>query len=216
MSDQATVTLTGAWAAFTAAMDPHKFEARLRQYVGMANERIGRQFVARARRKITEKAYTPNSPITVILKRGKSTPLVDKGDLNQAISYDLPDPWTVRVGVVKRKVTAEVWNIALILHEGAVVDVAKHPGVRRKVWAMVAESLGNRKGMNKAQRRSMTDAAGAVASGGGPRKDLWIIPPRPYIQEPLEEASFAVFARKTWEAAVLAALTGKPPPPGGP
>jgi hypothetical protein len=197
-SDTASVTLTGAWAAYAKALDPVKFAARLKVAVERANKRIGRQFQADAVKRIRARSYADNSPITVLLK-GSSAPLVDGGDLVQSITYDQPTWNIVRVGVLRMKSGDKLVNIAKILHYGAVIDVGAHPAVRRAVFAKLRAKLGKKKSARLAQWMG--------ASGG--RKDLWIIPGRPFLSEPLQAADFRAFARAQWVAAVRYAVGAK-------
>lgn len=206
MADGMKVTLTGAWQAFQAAMDPVKFHARLERNVGIASRRIGHQFQSVARRAIRDGRYAPNSPITVILK-GSSRPLVADGDLFQALTWENPDPFTVRMGVHKARSGAELVNIGIVLHEGATIDVGKHPQVRRKVWSMVSKKMRGR--MSGASKKSILGAAATLGqSKGAGAKDIWTIPPRPFIIYPIETSSFQAFMRKTYASAVKASFTG--------
>jgi len=209
-SDNVDLKLIGAWDAYRKAIDPAEFAQRLQLYVGKAHERIGRQFQARAQRAIREKVYAPNSPITVILKRGQSTPLVGRpgGDLFQALSFSIPDPFRVRLGVIRQRAGDELVNVARILHEGATIDVAAHPNVRVAVWAKVREAMGRRAGTKKAaSSRASALSSLALGSSGGP-KNLWVIPPRPFILEPVADPKFGAFARAEWTDAARLAIFG--------
>lgn len=235
-ADLATLKLTGAWSSYLKVLDPVEFQHRLEHEVRRANQRIGIQFQARARRAIRDGKYHPNSPITVILK-GSSKPLVNKGDLVQQISYDQPTWNEVRVGLIKQKTGAKPINLGHILHEGATIDVTLHPNVRRKVWAMVRDALGPGRRLNQLQRQSVGAAATSLGmalggkkprkkpmskrqlaamwanvpsvSGGG--KKIWVIPARPFIREPLEDGAFQKWVRGEWVAAASRALFGGEP-----
>jgi hypothetical protein len=237
VGDVATLKLTGAWASYLKVLDPVEFQERLEHEVRRANDRIGRQFMARARRAIRDGKYAPNSPITVILK-GSSKPLVDKGDLAQQISYEIVSWNEVRVGLTRAKVGSKNVNLGMILHEGATIDVEKHPAVRRRLWAMVREALGPGRKLNGRQRASIGAAAqslGMALGGKKPRKKpmskrqlgamwaskgkvpgtgkkVWVIPARPFIREPLTDAAFTKWVRGEWVAAAGRALFGDAAP----
>lgn len=196
MSDGVTIELSPEWDAFESALDAKKFKARLAEHLAIANQRIGRQFVATAQRQIRAGKYAPNSPITAILK-GSSKPLVDTGALFQGLSFATPDPFTVRLGIMRARAGDEVVNVGLILHEGATINVSSKPQVRRKVWSMVRRAL--------AQQGA---AAAAALNPGGNAKDVWVIPPRPFIVQPLSSAGFQKFLRAQFEGAVRATLLG--------
>lgn len=238
MAQGPAIKLTGAWGAFAKAMDPQVFRPRLERQLMTANERIGRQFQARARRLIRSGAYAPNSPLTVILK-GSSKPLVDKGDLFQAITFDLPSPYMVRVGVFRAKAGDQLVNLGAILHEGATIDVQKHPGVRAKVWSLVRSAIGNSSKLRGASRAAVVGAATSIGMSkggkakpklkgqalkrffasqpktGGPAKKVWVIPGRPFIAQPLSDPTFRNFALEQWSRAVRATFLGMAPGAGG-
>ena len=213
MADGVSVQLTGAWSAFTQAVDPKEFRARLERQLVLAHKRIGRQFVRMARQRIRALQYASNSPITRIIK-ASSKPLVDTGQLFQGITFSTPDPYTLRVGVHKSKIGSEAVNIAIVLHEGATIIVTAK--VRAAVFAKVSKQLGAASGgaFKKGQRRTIITAArdltksrGATITSG---RTIWRIPGRPYLSDPLNDPAFILFVRETWSEAVKIALF----PPG--
>ena len=217
-SDEA-MKLIGDWNAFQKAIDPKQFQARLQREVTRANARIGRDLVGRVRRSIRGKEFQANSPITILLKLGLSTPLVHRGDLFQQITFHQPDWRTVQVGVVKAKgATDEQVNVAVVVHEGATIDVSRYPQVPRKVWMMIGQAMA-KSGLNRRQMASRAKAAGALAQkapgGASKMQSVWVIPGRPYIAKHVLDPSFAVFAKSQWAEAVKRAIFGGPKPAGG-
>lgn len=228
------ITLTGAWKAFTEALDPVVFRQRLERNLLRAGERIGRQAQARVRRAIRAGDFAPNSPITVILK-GSSKPLVDTGALFQSITFDQPDPWTVRVGVLRARAGEKQVNIAAILHEGATIDVQAHPEVRAKVWAMIRQRLGDVGKLKGARKGAVISASAMIgmkpmtpgrkkalnaffASQPKPPstgKKVWVIPARPYILQPLSDPGFGKWAAGEWGDAVRLTFLGGKQAAGG-
>lgn len=200
------LTLTGQWEQFVKSLDPKLFEQRLNKRMGIASERIGRQFQRRVRAQIRAGIFEPNSPVTIAIK-GSSKPLVAGGDLFQAVSFDVVNPTTVRVGVVRQRSGDEMVNIALVLHEGATIDVGKHPAVRRAVFAKMRRSM--KAGGNKRVVAARKKAAAQLAGGGSGAKDVWVIPGRPFLGSVLEDAAFRTWARKEWAQGVKDVLTGK-------
>lgn len=188
------------------ALEPARVNAILDAVYKSAFQRIGEIAVAAIRNAIRADEYEPNSPITVILK-GSSKPLVDHGDLIQAVSYSQPTPRSLQVGMIKTVVAkGETYNIGVILHEGASIDVGAHPKVRTKVWAMVSEALGTRR--RGASLTSTWRAAVALAGshGGSGRKDIWIIPARPFISGPLQGPAFQAKLERVYEMAAKQAV----------
>lgn len=232
-----TITLTGAWKAFSEAMDPAVFKERLQKNLLRAGERIGRQAQARIRRSIRAGDFAPNSPVTVILK-GSSKPLVDTGALFQSITFDQPDPWTVRVGVLRKTAGEKQVNVAAVLHEGATIDVQAHPEVRAKVWAMVRERLGDVAKLKGAQKGAVVSASAMIGlkpsaslsparkkalaaffasqpKGPAGGKKVWVIPARPFIVQPLSDPSFGKWAAGEWGDAVRITFLGGKQTSGG-
>ena len=226
--------LKGDWDTLLGVLRHDDLQKRLMRQLRVANTRIGREFVARAKRLIRARAYEPNSPITAILK-GSATPLVDRGDLMQSITYDARDPERLIVGVIRAKSGSEQVDIATTLHEGATIDVRANPRVRRAVWAKVRRSvnaqrllslsgrsrttvvsaarqigLGGRRGtpMTDRQRRAYWARQPKTSSAGG-GKPIWRIPARPFILRPLNDPAFVRFVRTTWTEAIRLALAPK-------
>ena len=232
MPPKAAVTLTGQWREFVENLDGNKFQRRLDMELRRANELIGKKFQRTARGLIRAAVYAPNSPMTIILK-GSSKPLLDRGDLYQAITYDVEGPYAVRVGVIKHRLKgADALDVAWILHEGATINVAQHPKVRRKMWAMLRERMAGiaklskprrevvlaaAKGMGLGKKRRFTRkqiayliATGKISRPGPQYKPtsspIWTIPARPFIARPLSDPEFPAYALKCWERAVKRAL----------
>jgi hypothetical protein len=226
------IRLTGAWDAYLKAMDARDFRARLARRLATAADRVGRTFVASVRREIRAGVYAPNSPVTVILK-GSSKPLVDKGDLFQSMTYQVDGPYHLNMGVIRAKSGDKLVNVALIVHEGATINVKQHPKVRAKVWAMIRSKLSPEAlaALNRRQRASVSSAAGTLGlskkghrwterqrrwwfashpstAGSGPARDVWIIPARPYLARVAESSDFQRMIGDTYAQAVQAAFSG--------
>jgi len=223
---QGGIKLSDEWRRYLELMDPKAVKVRLAKGAARAGARVGQHFQREARARIRGQDYAPNSPVTVALK-GSSTPLVDRGDLYQGLTYDQPDPYTIRLGVMRRAVGDKGINVAAILHEGATIDVRRHPQVRAKVWAMVRDRLSAERlaALNPRSRRAVKRAAGQLglaapqrramfarmgrgrSSGSG--RDVWIIPARPFIVRPIEAPSFGTFVVDQYAQATKAALGGR-------
>lgn len=203
-----SVRLVGSWKELEAAIDPRDFRKRLDKALVVAFARIGAKFVGAARRAIQTEQYAPNSPITVILK-GSSKALVDRGALYQAITSQVGlDGRSVRLGVIRRRSGPEVVDLAIILHEGATIDVGRHPQVRRKVWAMVGEALRASGALSLRRRGAVRRAAESLGGGGG-GKQVWVIPARRFLADPLASAEFQGYAKAELAAAAKRALLGR-------
>lgn len=205
------VKLDKEWADLLDTLDGPKFEKRLGRALQMAHGRIGRQFQGDARRAIRSGDYAPNSPMTVILK-GSSKPLVDNGDLALSITYDQPDEYQLRLGVMRSSATDKEINVALVLHEGATIDVAKHPKVRMAVWAKMKDSMAQYRRADKRfkKARAIKGAAALMGTGAkGGSKDIWVIPARPFILAAVDNPVFERFIADQYAKAVKAAFRTK-------
>jgi hypothetical protein len=231
-SSKVGVELIGDWKGFVQGLDSEAFTRRLQGELRKANELIGKRFQRQARALIRGGAYAPNSPMTIILK-GSSKPLLDRGDLFQAITYEVESSYVVQVGVIKARLKGpDALDIAWILHEGATINVEQHPKVRRKLWAMLRERMAGLAKMRKPRREVTLKAAGAMGLGrkkkftrkqvayliatgkinvpGRQHKPtsnaIWTIPARPFIARPLADPAFTAYALERWSAAVKVAL----------
>lgn len=184
--------------AAAAALDPVRAKRILEHYLRAAGTRVGQAGQAAIRHAIRHGNYTKNSPLTEIIK-GSTKPLVHKGDLWQAVAFELTREGGVRIGVFRM---AGEHNLAVLLHEGfSYVPTARQ---RAKVWALVAEALGkSRAGASGAATRR---AARSIATGGRKAGGLWVVPARPFIAEPLGQPGFASEVRLTYEKAIAQAI----------
>lgn len=189
--------LFGDWNQLAEQLNAEGFEQRVREVGRKANTRIGLQGVAEIRRSIRAGEYEPNSAATIALK-GSSKPLVDRGDLQRAITFEVQQGrdnrgrfnskgGSVTIGVNRRSPKA---NIAEALHEGFTIDLRKHPQVRKAVMAKLRE-----KGFQATS-----------SSGGQGSADVWVVPPRPFIEQPLTSDKFLAFVRSTLQQAFAEAL----------
>ncbi len=205
------VKLDKNWDELLDTLDWPKFEKRIGRAVAVAHGRIGREFQGTARRAIRSGDYAPNSPMTVILK-GSSKPLVHRGDLVQSITYDQPDPFQLRLGIMRSGATDKEINVALVLHEGATIDVAKHPKVRMAVWAKIKDAMGQYQRSDKRYKkaRAIKGAAALLGTGAkGGSKDVWVIPARPFLIAAVDNPVFERFIADQYIAAVEAAFNRK-------
>lgn len=172
---------------FIQAMDPRRARARLEA------EQVRRmsRAVALLRGDVieyinSEKHGVPNSPLTILTK-GSERPLVDRGDLRQAISTAVESAGNVvrgAVGVLRTarrgrggRFKTSAANVAAALHEGFTVKVTD--AVRRAVFAEMRRRRGKR-------------AKPARVGGGGAK--TWRVRGRPFIRDPLDAAAERIAA----------------------
>jgi len=176
-----SVVLTGDWARWEKLVDGPNFQRRLAKVMPVAFRRIGLLLVGNMRKAIRSGNYAPNAPLTKLTKKS-SKPLVDRGDLMRALTFDsqhnpTAGTYSVWVGLSRKardKDGNEVANIGAALHEGFSVLVT--PEIRRAVFAK----------MNERNKGAKVQPTGAAA------KAVWIIPPRPFVTQPVEASKNAV------------------------
>lgn len=199
----ARVRLFG-WREVLNGLDAVAFRRRLEREIRHANQRIGREAVAVVRRQIRGGAYAPNAATTAFLK-ASSRPLVNTGELFQSISFDTP-AWNVaRIGLLRATMGPEAVNIGIALHEGYTITVTDR--VRARFMAMIRAAAGmtgslGRDAQGRFRRR------GVLPPLSGPARSVWIVPPRPYLEDPLSSAGFRGFVFDAWSQAARRALAG--------
>lgn len=186
------------WKAAAASLDPEVFLRRLRARSPRTFARLGLKFVALATKAISAKEYTPNSPITIAFKQA-STPLVGGGkggDLMAALTYHVEssgDVVKVWFGVNRnaRGKDGAIEPIAMYLHEGATIDIQKHPNVRKFVMARLREIAAGKAPGDSAKAVQILNKTHSSWHGS---EGMWVIPARPFIRGPLESDEFQKFA----------------------
>lgn len=186
--------------ACIASLEPGRARSIWEHYLHAAHTRVGQAGVAAIRNSIKADEYAANSPITVIIK-GSSKPLVDRGDLFQAISYEIRGHW-MRIGLFRQIAGVKTYNLGLLLHEG--FSYTPTDRQRAAVWAKVAEALGSSR--TGSSRQATRGAALAMGSRAGSAAPVWVVPARPFIRKPLSSSSFLSGAQRTYEQAAAAAI----------
>lgn len=122
--------LTGDWDKLNNLLNPERLQKKLHQ----ATARVGNYGVSEIKKGIVSGApagekFTPLSPMTIENRKkrhGKAStrPLIDNGDLVGSITYAIPNPDTVFIGVKKTaKGGADQANIAAVHEFGCTIPV---------------------------------------------------------------------------------------------
>lgn len=120
MSAKVTLKLTG-WKEFEMAIKGPKFEKALQKHVGRATTKSAQMLQKEVRKTIKQADFTKNAMLTVAIKRS-SKPLVDRGDLWQAVKA-VTESWKrATVGI---KYMHNQYDIAKLLHDGGTVPVTE-------------------------------------------------------------------------------------------
>lgn len=199
-------------------LDPARVKPRLERNVMRALKRIGQKFVAMAVKAIRAKQYAPNSEATIALKNA-STPLVGGGKggaLMQSITFVIP-PGTLDLWVgANRNATTEdgkpMASLVRILHDGATIDVQKHPKVRIALMTSLRDVAAGKKPGNASRARRIIqemkkaglarNRKAAAWTGWGKGKSVYVIQPRHFLASILADPEFVAFADAEMRAAV--------------
>jgi len=189
------------WKQYAAAIDAKGFDKSMMRHLRVASQKNGLLFVKAIRQSIKGGEFEPNKALTVAIK-GSSKPLVDHGDLFQAITYKLYGDTKVFIGVLK---TAAGYNIAAMLHEGAAIKVTK--AMRALFFVLWQASEG------KIDPAKLTGRAAELfermSSGWYPLKDstrVIVIPARPFIKVSFWNPELIAKAEANWHQACAAAI----------
>lgn len=124
------------WRRFQRFLDPKNFQSQMTRLINLATRRAARYVVDEVRASIQRNEYEPLSGLAIISKASPSSlPLVDAGSLWLSITDKVINPFAAFVGVLRQakgKRGKNMYNIALILHEGATIGVT--PKMRAYFW----------------------------------------------------------------------------------
>ena len=122
--------LTGL-KALEVALDPARFDAASKKALRRATQLNGKVGERSMRQCIRAGVSPSNAALTQALKGGDK-PLVDSGELFQAIASEVVSDSEVFIGVLR---TNGAYNVAEIVHEGATIGVtAKMRGMFFYLW----------------------------------------------------------------------------------
>lgn len=214
----------GAWNNLIADFDPDAIRSSLKEEGGKAFKRIGSRAVAMAVKLITSgKEYVPNSEITIAFKK-TSTPLVGGGkggDLARAITSLVTDGGlTLWFGINRTARSKDgktpMVNIGAALHDGAVIDLTKHPKVRQAVFARLRKvAMGEEPGDQQRAQAILERMKVAAKAGTGTHAQVWIIPARPFLLRVLESKPFRAMARQELSDAGMRSVARRAAHAGG-
>lgn len=138
--------------------------------------------VARIRQNIRGRKFEENAKVTNLIK-GNKAPLINKGDLHNAISRQMVDSYTAKVGLLD----GQFAQIAKVLHEGATLRIT--PKMRAAIFGKLRE-------------------AGKLDKLDNDKKSTGFmrIKPRPFLSVVFESKEVQKEMNDNWEAAVKAAI----------
>jgi hypothetical protein len=189
------VRLTGDWKLFRFLISASRFEPALEAGLLRATQANALILRREIRLNIRGAKYAanraPNAARTVFIK-GSTKPLVDRGQLVQALTSQVQSYGRAEIGVSRM---AREANVARIVHEGAIVPVTGK--MRRMFRALSDVSRGKRDPSTLRGRAAALYAR--QKKGWKPLKESTTelrIPPRPFIREVVEDGRVQ---RMIWE-----------------
>jgi len=199
---------TGDWKRLMSRMDSARFERALRAEIKRATAVSCMRINAEMRKRIKEKKYEANAPLTQMLK-GSSTPLIDNADLWKAITWQTPTWDTGFIGVLYGPQTRRNKSMAALswqLHEGKAIKVT--PKMRRLFLILFLFTHG------KIAKKNLTGRAKELAKRLRKNRDevfplktnVIYIPARPWIKAVMEDPEIIKMVQTNWVHAVDTAL----------
>ncbi len=193
---------TGDWGKWEAALKPGQMERAIKRRMRQASALNGKLAQRAIRQAIRTGGFAPNAPLTIHIK-SSSKPLVDQGTgLFQAITSMVVDDTTVFAGVLR---TDGAFNIAMALHEGAVLPVT--PAMRGMFFWLWQASIG------AIDSSALTGRARQLweRQPGGwrplkPGTSRILIPGRTFVRTAFANPRLKKLARENWKQALQAAM----------
>lgn len=211
MPDGVSIRLTGDWKALTWIFSVARFDEAVQALLWRATQ-INALVVRReVRENLKTGKYAPsrdkNAALTLMIKKPKTRPLIDSGQLFQAVTSKVHNWGVAEIGVARVSPTA---NVAVTVHEGAVVPVTKK--MRAMFQALADASDGKRDPSTLTGRAAVLFAR--RSKGWKPLKKGTTeirIPARPFIREVVESSKVQRRLYENWLEAASAAVAGVSP-----
>lgn len=189
---------TGKWKQLRRALDPRVFERTSRHHIRRATGINALLAVKTIRDVIGKGDVKPNAELSVAIKGAGKRPLVDSGDMRQAVTHKMIDDFTAFVGVLK---TSGMYNIAYTVHERVVIPVTK----KMRAMFYYLWLKGHRPEIKLTGR-----AAELWERFKGPWRKLdkpaIINPKRPFFEIAFDDPSLHKHVQRNWEQAVMKTL----------
>jgi hypothetical protein len=174
------------------------------KHIKRATQLNGKMAEALIRNEIKNEAFAKNAPLTSALKGG-GKPLIGTSagaQLFQSITSKAIDDESVFVGVLK---TNSFYNVARSIHNGTVIAVT--PAMRGLFFMLWLASTGQMSPSELSKRGQ--ELYGQMSTGWLPLKASTkniVIPPRPFIEQTINNAGLQKKSENNWKQALEAAF----------
>lgn len=192
------------WKKMERALSSGKNKAVYDKHIKRATQLNGKMAEALIRNEIKNGAFAKNAPLTSALKGG-GKPLVGTStgaQLFQSITSKVIDDESVFVGVLK---TNSFYNVARTIHNGTVITVT--PAMRGLFFMLWLASTGQMAPSELSKRGQ--ELYGQMSTGWLPLKASTrniVIPPRPFIEQAINNAELQKKSENNWRQALAAAF----------
>ncbi len=193
---------TGDWAKWQAALAPGVMDRAIRRQMRRATALNAKLAERTIRQTIRGGGFAPNAPLTIHIK-SSSKALVDQGTgIFQAITSVIIDDMTTFAGVIR---TSGQFNIAMALHEGAVLPVT--PAMRGMffaLWQASIGALGSSDLTGRARELWERQPGGWFPLSASTTRIL--IPGRPFIKSAFASTTMKQLVIQNWQRALQEAM----------
>ena len=207
--------LTGEWRKGDRLFG--KMGKLMKKNVQLATKRNAMMYRDQIKRTIRSgQGMAPVSPLTKAYKKS-SKPLIDHGDLLQAVDSITISPSTFFVGVPRtagKKDGTSMVNIAAVHEFGATIRPVSASALTIPVTREASELAREHGGVGEIPGLFRPKGTKVLARKKGKGfeimfilKDEVVIPPRPFIEPSLDRVRHKM--KRQWERAIIAALRGK-------
>ncbi len=193
------------WKRLEHALDPKQLTSTVRKHLRRAARLNGKLAEAAVRKEMSTGKFKPNAPLTVAIKGGRNEPLQGYrtgSPMFKAITSQIIDDHTVFIGVLQAN---EQYNIALVVHEGATIEVTD---AMRGLFSILAAAERDPKIEKKltGRARELWDQMPGGWYPLKPSTKAIIIPKRPFIEQAFKQAKLQKQVKLNWEQAIEAAM----------
>jgi hypothetical protein len=205
MAKTPTIIFDKGWKKFQTAIDPLILGPVLEKQIARANKFNALLVQRTIRTNIKKKVAPPNAKLTILIKHSRK-PLVDRGDLFQAINIQHIDWKTSFIGIFD---SSPAYDMGKVVHDGATIPVTQK--MRNMFWLLWQVSIG-------ALPESVLSGRAAELWQRAPThgRNHWkpikpatthiIIPARPFIRTAFEDAALGAAVKGNWTKAINAAI----------
>jgi len=205
MADGLQFRIEGDMMLFKKFMTPSLMRGSLEREIRKATIRNSLLFIKTVARHVRDKPFEENAPLTLVLAGKKTTPLLKEKNMLDAMSFALRNSFESEVGFLKQSQstggvtgqTIEMKRLVELMHTGYTITVTP------KMIAAIMASLRTqktKKGRLKKRAKDALSIFGGTEGGGGKR--VFRVPPRPFIEDVVNDSDLINQMRKNWSEAL--------------